>query len=220
MRKSLLGLLLFLAFAAGLALIRNATVPQHVMAQTAAVAFDSPSPAQNETAPSARRGNATRFRTTEPKSADRYNSQDYSLAPVAQPALTPFDADFNGDVDRIRASNPQQRELSQLRNEYTEIARSKAALMSLEELRLAVQNADSELQELKAKTELQSAVEKLKQLIERFPDSKAAAKARSILGEPGSEEEVDSEEADSSGIDFNEAAPEEAAADEGDSDSN
>ena len=84
--------------------------------------------------------------------------------------------------------------MQKLRNEYTQIAQSKAALMTTEELKEAVAVACEEISELRAEKELAALVGNLGKLIEKYPQSKAAGEARNLLGKPDPDTKPDTED--------------------------
>lgn len=81
----------------------------------------------------------------------------------------------------VRARNPKEAELIKLRSEYVSIATAKAQLMTEDELREAVGVASEEFTQLRAKKELESAVSKLKAIVEQYPNSDAAREAKQLL---------------------------------------
>ncbi len=95
-------------------------------------------------------------------------------------------------------------EMQKLRAEYGKIAQNKAALMSLDELRKAVESSRADFAELRAAKELETAVGNLNKIIEQYPNSKAAKSARKLLGQPDQTDDAD---------ETNEADGDEAAAD-------
>ena len=105
-------------------------------------------------------------------------SQPSSNQPAA--SLNPFGDPAQNQYGYSRG----QSELQKLRNEYTQIAQSKAALMTAEELKAAVAVAREETSELRAKKELAALVGNLSKLIEKYPQSKAAKEARKLLRKP------------------------------------
>lgn len=72
--------------------------------------------------------------------------------------------------------------VDKLRKEYTQLVTVKAQLMGLDELQKEIEATTREIRELEAKQELESALQTLNELIEGFPETEAAGKAKELLG--------------------------------------